>query len=174
MIRCLKSESHVKALVILYIMCTVYYVIASFFINVFQTKRQLAQYGIYSETDRSTSTNAASHYSLVSNLTATYATVGDRGSSADSGVRLSSDRDSAGGLPTTGNLSDSANEGKKTYQQNRITITANTFNKLGKYSIYPHHHHHHPHRCIHPLGLSVIAMQCIDDDDMLICHVDTI
>ncbi|CAL8147946.1 unnamed protein product [Orchesella dallaii] len=75
-----------------------------------ETKRQLAQYGIYSETDRSTSTNAASHYSLVSNLTATYATVGDRGSSADSGVRLSSDRDSAGGLPTTGNLSDSANE----------------------------------------------------------------
>lgn len=85
------------------------------FFNIFQAKRQLAQYGIYSETDRSTSTNAASHYSLVSNLTATYATVGDRGSSADSGcqsgVRLSSDRDSATGLPTTGNLSDSANEG---------------------------------------------------------------
>lgn len=84
-------------------------------IKILQTKRQLAQYGIYSETDRSTSTNAASHYSLVSNLTATYATVGgDRGSSADSGVRLSSDRDSAGGLPTTGNLSDSANEGMYT------------------------------------------------------------
>ena len=78
----------------------------------------MAQYGIYSEPDRSSSaTNATSHYSLVSNLTATYATVGggggDRGSSADSGVRLSSDRDSGGGgHPTASNLSDSANEGR--------------------------------------------------------------
>jgi hypothetical protein len=80
-----------------------------------QAKRQLSQYGIYAEPDRSTSTGATSHYSLVSSLTATYATVGDRGSSADSGVRLSSDRDSAGGHHNNvggGNLSDSANEGK--------------------------------------------------------------
>lgn len=77
-----------------------------------QARRQLAQYGIYAEPDRTdrSSTTANSHYSIVSSLTATYATV-DRGSSADSGVRLSSDRDSGAGGAATGNLSDSANEG---------------------------------------------------------------
>ncbi|OXA56826.1 kazrin isoform X3 [Folsomia candida] len=81
--------------------------------EVHEARRQLAQYGIYSEADRTdrSSTTANSHYSLVSSLTATYATVGgDRGSSADSGVRLSSDRDSGAGGVATGNLSDSANE----------------------------------------------------------------
>ncbi len=82
-----------------------------------QARRQLAQYGIYAEpdrTDRSSTATGNSHYSIVSSLTATYATVGgDRGSSADSGVvaRLSSDRDSGAGGVATGNLSDSANEG---------------------------------------------------------------
>lgn len=79
-----------------------------------QAKRQLSQYGIYSEADRSSSTTNAtnSHYSsLVSSLTPTYGVIGDRGSSADSGVRLSSDRDSGAGILTAGNLSDSANEG---------------------------------------------------------------
>jgi len=78
--------------------------------KLFQAKRQLSQYGLYSEPDKASSTTANSHYSLVSSLTATYATVGDRGSSADSGVRLSSDRDSGAGA-AAGNLSDSANEG---------------------------------------------------------------
>lgn len=85
----------------------------SIYLAVFQARRQLSQYGIYAEPDnRSTTNTNNSHYSLVSSLTATYGTTGDRGSSADSGVRLSSDRDSGGGLQTAGTLSDSTNEGK--------------------------------------------------------------